>query len=208
MSDLRQPHKTLDLLDRYRLVAPRLLRPSTRVRVERELKQLEHQRLVSRWKHASGLSYWTRPNRRPLSNQTVARAYGYLAYCPPWGRRPLLTAGEATRLLRALGCASTAAGYYLDRWADEPLLGLLRVDTGSPINRLIATSTKAIDRLQGPGTRQLVDNGRFEVTWLVATNAKQRRLEQSLRPLEASGVRFVVAAMPDLLDLLAPRPAG
>lgn len=199
--------KTLGMINRYRVVAPCALDGPEADSLDCELAQLERRGLLSRWRHASGIAYWTRRNCRPLSNNSLARAYGQLAYCPPTGPRKLLTASEIERRFHPLGRLGTASGYYCKWFSNNPKLGRLRVDTGSQLSRLVTASTRTVDQLRNTATRRLVDDHGFELTWLVATEAKRRRLLQELQPLSVSGVRFLVVAIPQLLSLLAPLQA-
>lgn len=202
--DIPQGHTAISLLRRYRIVAPSALKRAEAKPVERELTQLQSRGIVSRWRHASGLTYWTRRSPGPLANHALGRAHAQFSYCPPWGARHLLTVPELERLLRPYGCQSTASGYYCERSADNFRLGRLRVDTGSRLSRLVAASARSIDRLRQSDIRQLIDDHGFELTWIVATEAKRRRLMQALQPLGPSGVSLRVVALPELLGLLAP----
>ena len=58
-----------------------------------------------------------------------------------------------------------------------------------------------------PGFRQLIAAGQFEITYLVATEEKARRLLSAFNSVAKTGVRCVAIPVPILLDRLAPLPA-
>ena len=99
-------------------------------------------------------------------------------------------------------------GYYVDVTGKQPVLGHLRVDVGpDDIVRIVQRCHQLARRHQQlSGFQRLIAAGQFEITYLVATDQKARRLSVALSSLEMTGVRCVVEPVPVLLDLLAPLP--
>ena len=98
------------------------------------------------------------------------------------------------------------SGHYIERSNETFRLGHVRIDAGeSKIKRIVAVTERMLHkRREESGFRQLIDAEQFEVSWIVPTHAKQRRLMEELQPLAACGVHLRVIAMPILLNIIAP----
>lgn len=157
----------------------------------------------------SGQPYLLAPRRKPPTSQSVARALGIHTFCcGDSHRRTFLQKAELTRYFPSLPQAGLPRGYYVDVTGTQPMLGHLRVDVGpDDIVRIVQRCHQLARRHQQlAGFQRLIAAGQFEITYLVATEQKARRLSAALSPLEMTGVRCVVEPVPVLLDLLAPLP--
>jgi len=176
-----------------------------RERAMNAIERLLATKQLSRWTHQSGLRYWTKRSSRPLSDRSLVRVLARLSFCRQVETRALLTRDDFHRYFPQLVRQGMPAGYYVDRADGLLRLGHLRVDVSSRISRIVATTLKIVDKHRAqPEFRDLIDRDRFELTWIVAADAKRRRLTAALRTVAASGVRPHVCAIPQLLDVIAP----
>lgn len=116
---------------------------------------------------------------------------------------------ELSRFFPTLFQARLPRGYYVDATASQPILGHIRVDVGlDEVGRIVSRCHELVRRHQRiPGFRQLIAAGLFEITYLVATEEKARRLMLAFSSVAKTGVRCVAVPVPLLLDRLAPLPA-
>lgn len=123
--------------------------------------------------------------------------------------RTLLRKAELSRFFPTLFQAGLPRDYYVDATASQPMLGHIRVDVGlDEVGRIVSRCHQLIRRHQRvPGFRQLIAAGQFEITYLVATEEKARRLLSAFSSIAKTGVRCVAIPIPILLDRLAPLPA-
>ncbi len=157
----------------------------------------------------SGQTYLLAPRRKPPTRESIARALGIHTFCcGDSHRRTFLQKAELTRYFPTLFQAGLPRGYYVDVTGTQPVLGHLRVDVGpDDIVRIVQRCHQLARRHQQlAGFQRLIAAGQFEITYLVATDQKARRLSVALSSLEQTGVRCVVEPVPVLLDLLAPLP--
>jgi len=163
---------------------------------------------VSRWHHDSGLRYWTAAALKPLSDTSLARSLGILVFCHSSKSRSMITRDELESYFPKMFRNGLPAGHYVETTPASTVLGNVRVDGGqSKINRIVARTQRAIQNYeQQPGFRELIRDGDFELTWIVPTHAKQRRLVEALHPLTGSGVHLRVIAIPELLSVVAHIP--
>ena len=167
---------------------------------------------ISQWHHACGLRYWTAATQKPLSDSSLARALGILTFCHGSECRSPVTPLEMETYFPKLFRHGLPAGHYVDATSQSTRLGNIRVDTGqSKINRIVSRTQRSIENYERQeGFRELIHNGDFELTWIVPTHSKQRRLAEALHPLEGSGVHMNVVAFADLLNIVAhiPQPTN
>lgn len=142
--------------------------------------------------------------------QSVARRLAIRAFCAVHThRRSLLEKSDFARCFPMLFQAGLPCGYYVDATGQQPILGHVRVDIGlDAIGRIVQRCHQLARRHQQlTGFRQLIAAGQFEITYLVATSDKARRLTIAFESVAMTGVRCAAVPMPMLLDLLAPLPA-
>lgn len=142
--------------------------------------------------------------------QSVARRLAIRAFCAVnTHRRSLLGKSDFARCFPTLFQAGLPGGYYVDANGQQPVLGHVRVDVGlDDIGRIVHRCHQLARRHQQlTGFRQLIAAGQFEITYLVATSEKARRLSIAFSTVAKTGVRCVAVPMPVLCDLLAPLPA-
>lgn len=144
------------------------------------------------------------------TTQSVARRLAIRAFCTvSTHRRSLLGKSDLARCFPTLFQAGLPGGYYVDANGKQPVLGHVRVDVGlDEIGRIVQRCHQLARRHQQlTGFRQLIAAGQFEITYLVATSEKARRLSVAFNSVAKTGVRCVAVPMPILFDLLAPLPA-
>ena len=147
----------------------------------------------------SGHAFLSVPRRKLPSRESVARAIGIQSFCcGDSHRRTFLLKAELTRYFPTLFQAGLPRGYYVDVTGKQPVLGHLRVDVGpDDIVRIVQRCHQLARRhRQLSGFQRLIAAGQFEITYLVATDQKARRLSVALSPLEMTGVRCVVEPVP------------
>lgn len=144
-----------------------------------------------------------------LSEIAKVRAYAVLAFCCLSGTpRQRLTAEEFRRTFPEHHRPGLPRGYYADHEAKR--LGFVRVDAGGRgrWDRIAEKIREDVERHRAmPAFRDYVAAGSFELTLVTATERKAERL----RPLfeeegRSFGVPLRVHVVPELLDLIAPRP--
>ena len=141
---------------------------------------------------------------------SLTRESAIRCFCSdPSHPRTLLRKAELSRYFPTLFQAGLPSGYYVDATASQPILGHIRVDVGlDEVGRIVSRCHQLIQRHQRmPGFRQLIAAGQFEITYLVATEEKARRLLSAFSSVAKTGVRCVAIPFPILLDRLAPLPA-
>ena len=168
---------------------------------------LLRKRIISEWTHDCGLRYWTLFNHRPLSEKALLVAVAMLRFAPPNAARTLITGDDIRAYFPQLARHGLPNGYYVDRTVHPPTLGHVRVDAFSRISRIVARTMRFIDQTRSQtGFCTAIDAGRFELTAIVPTTAKARRLQTAFATLQAVGIPLHVMAMPELLNLIAPIP--
>ena len=149
--------------------------------------------------------------RRSLPTiQTFARALAMHNFCcRGTHRRTLLRKSDLARCFPTLFQAGLPGGYYVDATGNQPILGHLRVDVGlDDVSRIVQRCHELARRYQQlPGFQRLIAAGQFEITYLVATEQKARRLSATFLSVAKTGVRCVAVPVPILLDLLVPLSA-
>ena len=173
------------------------------------ISRLLQRRTLRKVQLPSGHEYLSVSRRKPPTRESVARALGTHTFCcGDSHRRTFLQKAELTRYFPTLFQAGLPRGYYVDVTGEQPVLGHLRVDVGpDDIVRIVQRCHQLARRHQLlAGFQRLIAAGQFEITYLVATDQKARRLSVALSSLEKTGVRCVVEPVPVLLDLLAPLP--
>ena len=141
---------------------------------------------------------------------SLARKAAMQSFCgDPSHARTLLRKAELHRYFPTLFQAGLPAGYYVDATGSQPMLGHIRVDVGlDEVGRIVSRCHKLVRRHQRvPGFRQLMAAGQFEITYLVATEEKARRLSLAFGSVAKTGVSCVAVSVPILLDRLVPLPA-
>lgn len=200
----------LDQILRCKVVFPSYLAAEERDVTAVALERLVRDRVVSPWVHRSGLRYWTRPATQPLSDVSLVRSLGVLLFCRQSHTRSLVTRNELESCFPTLFRHGLPAGHYVDQQGDTPRLGNVRVDSGrTKIARILSRTTRLIQNYRNQTHfRDLIDSGHFELTWIVPTAQKQRRLSDALRPLRGSGIDLKVGTIPELLNVIAPIQAN
>lgn len=203
----QQQTEILDQIDRFTIAIDRSRDVDDRERWAISAKLLLRSRRVSRWTHECGLTYLTAHSRRPLSTKSLARSIAVFQFCDG-GTRSLLMKAEIEKYFPFIFRHGLSANHYVVLRDAAPRLGHVRVDIGeSRINRLLSRTERLIHKYRSEhGFRGLIDEQRFEVSWIVPTTAKQRRLSEALAPLSSSGVGLSVCAMPLLLNIIHPIP--
>ncbi|WP_143549115.1 hypothetical protein [Rhodopirellula bahusiensis] len=198
----------IDFISRHTIALDRCLPIKDRERAMLAIDLLARAGQVSEWHHASGLRYWTAANAKPLSDPSLARAFGILMFCQSSTARSLVTRDDLENYFPKLFRYGLPAGHYVDATSQSQRLGNVRVDTGqSKISRIVERARRSIGKHeQQTGIRELIRRGEFELTWIVPTHPKQRRLTEALQPFAAGGIHLKVIAIPDLLDVAAYLP--
>ncbi|WP_145421201.1 hypothetical protein [Planctomycetes bacterium K23_9] len=198
----------IDFINRHTIALDRCLPIKDRERAMLAIDLLVRAGQVSEWHHASGLRYWTAANAKPLSDPSLARAFGILMFCHSSASRSLVTKNDLENYFPKLFRHGLPAGHYVDATAQSQRLGNVCVDTGqSRISRIVDRARCSIGKCeQQAGIRELIRRGEFELAWIVPTLPKQRRLTEALQPFDASGIRLKVIAIPDLLNVAAHLP--
>ena len=148
--------------------------------------------------------------RRQPTMSARTRASAIQSFCgDPSHSRTLLGKTELYRFFPTLFQAGLPRGYYVDATGNQPMLGHIRVDVGlDEIGRIVSRCHELVRRHQRvSGFRQLIAAGQFEITYLVATEQKARRLSAALISVAKTGVRCVAVPVPTLLGLLVPLSA-
>jgi len=198
----------LDFIDRHTIAVDRCLPIDDRERAMLAIDLLLRAGRITEWHHHSGLRYWTANGSAPLSDTSLARSLGILTFCHGSTSRSLITPKEIAVYFPSIFRHGLPAGHYVDATPQFTRLGNVRVDSGqSKLNRIVARTQRNIHKYeQQPGFRELIRNGDFELTWIVPTHPKQRRLVEALQPLTGSGIRLKVVAVPELLNIAAHIP--
>ncbi len=200
----------MDFINRHTIFVVSCLPIEDRERAILAIDLLMQAGRIREWHHDCGLSYWTaaclRP--RPLSNTSLARAFGIFMFCHGSEAHSLITREELETYFPKVFRHGLPAGHYASVTSQSQRLGNVRVDVGqSRINRIVTRAHHSIQQYeQQPGFRELIRDGNFELTWIVPTHSKQRRLIEALQPLTGSGIHLDVIAMPELLNILVPIP--
>ncbi|MBC7818594.1 MAG: hypothetical protein IAG10_17030 [Planctomycetaceae bacterium] len=210
MNHTRIERAILDEVERFQFAFPELIIGTlSDIAVDGAMSGLVRRRALHEVRLLSGHAYLSVPKRKPPTNQSVTRALGIHTFCcGDSHRRTFLQKTELTRYFPTLFQAGLPRGYYVDATGKEPVLGHLRVDVGpDDIVRIVQRCHQLARRHQQlAGFQRLIAAGQFEITYLVATEQKARRLSAALSPLAMTGVRCIAESVPVLLDLLAPLP--
>lgn len=198
----------LEFIHRYTIAVDRCLPVADRERAILATDLLVRAGHISEWHHACGLRYWTAAGQKPLSDSSLARSLGILTFCHDSESRSPVTSTEMETYFPKLFRHGLPAGHYVDATSQSTRLGCIRVDAGqSKINRIVARTQRSIQKYERQsGFRELIRNGKFELTWIVPTHPKQRRLAEALHPLTGSGVQLKVVSIPELLNIVAHVP--
>lgn len=200
----------MDFINRHTVLVDQCLPINNRERMMFAIKLLVKAGRIREWHHDCGLSYWTAAclPPRPLSNTSLARAFGILMFCHGSKSHSLITREELETYFPKVFRHGLPAGHYASVTSQSQRLGNVRVDVGqSKINRIVTRARRSIQQYeQQPGFRELIRHGNFELTWIVPTHSKQRRMIEALQPLTGSGIHLKVLAMPELLNVLVPIP--
>ena len=199
----------VEQVERYRFVLPDSIVAEPSTETTSEVVRRLIQRRVLHEVRLPAETVCLAARRSPATTQSVARALAVHSFCrDPSRRQTFLRKTELARYFPTLFQTGLPGGYYVDATRESPVLGLIRVDVGlDEVGRIVSRCHQLARRHQQlPGFRQLMTAGQFEITYLVATEQKARRLSVALSLLEKTGVRCVVEPVPILLDLLAPLP--
>ncbi len=198
----------IEFIERYTIAVDRYLPIDDRERAMLAIDQLLRAGRISEWHHDCGLRYWTAVGLRPLSETSLARSLGILTFCHGSESRSLITREELETYFPKMFRHGLPAGHYVDATPQHTRLGNVRVDAGqSKVNRIVTRTQRSLQKYeQQTGFRNLIRDGNFELTWIVPTHPKQRRLVEALHLLTGSGVRFRVIAIPELLNVVAHIP--
>lgn len=210
MNHTRIERAILDEVERFQFAFPELIIGTlSDIAVDGAMSGLVRKHALHKARWVSGHEYLLAPRRKLPTNQSVTRALGIHTFCcGDSHRRTFLQKAELTRYFPTLFQTGLPRGYYVDVTGPQPVLGHLRVDVGpDDIVRIVQRCHQLARRHQQlVGFQRLIAAGQFEITYLVATDQKARRLSVALSPLEMTGVRCVAEPVPVLLDLLAPLP--
>lgn len=205
---MKTDHIIIDFIHRHTIAVDRCLPIVDRERAMLAFDLLLRAGRISQWHHACGLRYWTVAGLRPLSDMSLARALGILSFCHGSKSRSLITREELETYFPKMFRHGLPAGHYIEATPQSTRLGNVRVDGGqSKSNRIVARTQRSIQKYeQQAGFSELIRNGDFELTWIVPTHAKQRRLVEAFTSLTGSGVHLRVIAIPELLNVIAHIP--
>lgn len=197
----------IDHIMRHTIATDRLLPIEDRERAMITIARMVRSKQISQWQHDSGLRYWTLLASRPLSDSSLVNALGLTLFLHETTKRSALNSDDIREYFPQLFRHGLPNGYFVERNERGTGLGYAKVDVRSRVSRIVERSLRSIDKHRShPPFRELIDEGRFALTWIVATDAKQRRLTDALRPVSASGVSIRVCVIRDLLDIVAPIP--
>lgn len=205
---MKSEQTIIDYIDRHTIAVDRCLPIEDRERSMLAVNQLVRAGRISEWHHECGLRYWTAANGRPLSDTSLARSLGILTFCHGSDSRSLITRQELETYFPQMFRHGLPAGHYIEATPQSTRLGNVRVDSGQPkISRIVTRTQRSIQKYERQaGFRELIRSGDFELTWIVPTHAKQRRLVEALTSLTDSGIRLRVIAIPELLNVIAHIP--
>jgi len=210
MLNIKPEQIIIDFIHRHTIAVDRCLPIVDRERAMLAVNLLVRAGRISEWHHACDLRYWTVAGPRPLFDTSLARSLGILSFCHGSESRSLITRDELAVYFPRVFRHGLPSGHYIEVTPHAQKLGHVRVDGGqSKVNRLVARTQRSIQKYEEQaGFRKLIRSGCFELTWIVPTQPKQRRLIEALEPLVASGIQIRVFAMPELLNVVAhiPRP--
>ena len=198
----------LDFINRHTIAVDRCLPIGDRERAMLAISLLLGAGQISEWHHESGLRYWTAAGVSPLSDMSLTRSLGILAFCHRSKSRSLIISKEIEVYFPNVFRHGLPSGHYVDATPQFTRLGNVRVDAGhSKINRIVSRTQRSILKYeQQQGFREMIHAGNFELTWIVPTHPKQRRLVEALQSLTGSGVHLKVIAIPELLNVSAYIP--
>lgn len=198
----------VDFINRYTIAVEWCLPIDDRERAILTIDALLRSGRISEWHHDSGLRYWTAAGGKPLSDTSLARSIGIMTFCHGSSSRSLITGEELEMHFPKMFRHGLPAGHYVDVSSQSQRLGNIRVDAGqSKINRIVTRARRSIGKYERQtGFRDLIRRGDFELTWIVPTHSKQRRLVEALQPLVASGVHLKVIAITELLNIVVHLP--
>lgn len=198
----------LDFIKRHTIAIDRCLPIEDRERAMLAISLLLRSGRISEWHHDSGLRYWTVAGVSPLSDMSLTRSLGILTFCHGAKSRSLITSEKIAVYFPDVFRHGLPSGHYVDATPQFTRLGNVRVDAGhSRINRIVSRTQRSILKYeQQPGFREMIYAGNFELTWIVPTHSKQRRLAEALQSLTGSGVHLKVIAIPELLNVSAHIP--
>lgn len=197
----------LDYVHRYTIGIEAMISESINGNVVAGLRRLVSSQQLREYRHPRGFRYFTIGNRPQLSDSAFIRRYAMMRFCESTGsRRSLLTRAELERYFPSIFRHGMPSGYYIDTSEKLPRFGHLRADAvPARVDRIVSRAANLIDRYgRTAGVRQLIAQHEFEITFIVATSQKARRLRLDFDRLKRSGVTVQAHAMPELLELIAP----
>lgn len=197
----------LDYVRRYTIGIEQLISESIPGDARAALRRLLARRQLREHKHPLGFPYVVNSGSPKLSESAFIRRYALVRFCQPTiSHRRLLTRSETEQYFPDIFRHGMPGGHYIDTSDDRPRFGHVRVDAvPARTSRLVSRATELVGRYcRNAAVRQLISQEQFEITFVVATIPKARRLQMEFYPLEQSGVRFRAHAIPELLELIAP----
>lgn len=197
----------LDYVQRYSIGIERMLCESITGDVRRSLRQLIAAGQLREHQHPCDFRYVTIGHRPELSETAFVRRYAILRFCESFGSsRSLLTRSETEKYFPNVFRQGMPNGHYIDTSEVHPRFGHIRVDAvPGRTCRILSRAADLIDRYrQSAGIRQLIAQKQFEITFVVATSHKARRLHMDFQQLRQSGVTVRAYEIPELLELMAP----
>jgi hypothetical protein len=197
----------LDHVRRYTIGVENVLVKSVPGDVVKCVRRLVSARQLRECNHPRGFRYLTLFHRPTLSEKAFVRRYAVACFCEsPGSRRSLLIRAEIERYFPNIFRHGMPGGYYVDSSDERPRFGHVRVDVApARTDRILSRAVNLIERhMRNSGIRQLIAQRQFEITFIVATLQKARRLHTEFRKLDQSGVAVHAHAVPELLELIAP----
>jgi len=207
MRKLNSAQPIIKHLAQHTILVDRFLRDEDRKQAMLVIKHLIRSRHLSEWHHDSGLRYWTLFSAKPLSDRSLACAFGRLSFWQENNARSAISSDDIRNYFPQLFRHGLPKGYFVEQFQKQARLGYAKVDSCSRISRIVSRTLRIIDQHRSRSAfRELIDQEQFAITWIVATVAKQRRLIKAFRFIQASGIRLEVQVNTDLLDIIAPIP--
>lgn len=197
----------LDHVLRYAIGVESVLARSVPGDVTSCVRRLVSGRQLRECSHPRGFRYLTLGHRPMLSEEAFVRRYAVVCFCEtPGSCRSLLTRAEIEQYFPNVFRHGMPGGYYVDTSEERPRFGHIRVDAPpARTPRILSRAVNLIDRhCRSDGIRQLVTQRQFDITFIVATLQKARRLHTEFRKFDHSGVTVHAHAVRELLELITP----
>ena len=169
-------------------------------------KNLERKRQVSRWNHASGLRYWTRRSSKPMSNASLASNVAFALYCNSreHGKIRAITLRKLEEMLKVKLHGLPGRHYLIQN--ETTKLGQARIDiSNASIGRIIAKTRRLLRRYSTQkAMAELVGDGFFEITWIVANESKLSQLASAFQNENLGAVGVKLVAMSAINTIQSP----